>query len=209
MDSMNADSIVAEGAAMLDGAHPGWREAIKVEAIDIRDVAQCILGQLYGGYGRGLSNLGLSSNSARSHGFSAGHEDAETITAAWKRLLAKPKFLVGSLVNRGAETSVHRVEGVFVTRSGEKLTILELGLSGDKFVSSGEYFSRSDENMDWYAVFTPYAPGDVLRDQNNRLYLVKADLRIWSLTEGTWSAEWPGKNFIQDLTSAGERYSEI
>jgi len=49
---------VAKGAALLDEKGPtDWASEINLEALDIVSTSNCILGQLYGGYYTGQSNL--------------------------------------------------------------------------------------------------------------------------------------------------------
>jgi hypothetical protein len=46
-----------KGAALLDEHHPGWARAIHQINLDLGDSTYCVLGQLYGDYHRGLSEL--------------------------------------------------------------------------------------------------------------------------------------------------------
>lgn len=46
-----------EGAALLDEKLPGWADKIDLDAFVITSIYSCVLGQLYGGYGRGLGEL--------------------------------------------------------------------------------------------------------------------------------------------------------
>lgn len=50
---------VDRGAALLDKHNPDWRTKIDVNKLDVMCGDYCILGQLYGGYAKGLSNLAL------------------------------------------------------------------------------------------------------------------------------------------------------
>ena len=45
---------VALGAAWLDEIHSGWHKKIDPFALDMRDMAACVLGQLYGDMGTGM-----------------------------------------------------------------------------------------------------------------------------------------------------------
>ena len=44
------DERVAKGAAWLDEEHPGWRENIDPEILDMTSCLSCILGQVYENY---------------------------------------------------------------------------------------------------------------------------------------------------------------
>jgi len=76
---------VAQGCRILDEARPGWRVAINPDTLDIGDPFQCILGQLYGTFERGLEALDLSSRWAAEAGFAndPGVNDDEALTTAW------------------------------------------------------------------------------------------------------------------------------
>lgn len=49
---------VSAGVALLDKRMPGWREEIDIEIFDMYSPGACILGQLFGGYSQGLTELG-------------------------------------------------------------------------------------------------------------------------------------------------------
>lgn len=54
---------VAAGAALLDERWPGWWNEIDTRKLAIHDGRFCVVGQLYGGYTRGIiSLLGLTSS---------------------------------------------------------------------------------------------------------------------------------------------------
>jgi hypothetical protein len=38
---------VAKGAAFLDGAMPGWRDAVEPDALEIEDSCRCVCGQVF------------------------------------------------------------------------------------------------------------------------------------------------------------------
>lgn len=48
---------VRTGAALLDDKFPGWRELIDLRLLDVRSEFDCILGQLWGTYTRGLAEV--------------------------------------------------------------------------------------------------------------------------------------------------------
>ncbi len=85
---------VARGVALLDEKVPGWREKINVETLDMGDYCICVLGQQFGDFGEGLSNLGFDlgdADLARNYGFQrlAGHSDDEyqALTDAWREAI--------------------------------------------------------------------------------------------------------------------------
>ena len=69
---MGTELAVRHGAALLDRAMPGWRSAITVSRLDLLDLEECVLGQLYGSYGTGMTALfgtAATSENACLHGF--------------------------------------------------------------------------------------------------------------------------------------------
>ena len=50
---------VAAGAALLDAVRPGWAEVVEPADLAMESCADCVLGQLYGHYAKGLESLGL------------------------------------------------------------------------------------------------------------------------------------------------------
>ena len=96
IDRRKLSRHVTKGAALLDKTRPGWADEIDVERLDLLDGCDCVLGQLHGGYEKGLEALGQFSDQASSaaHGFDG--EDGQAtrevyafLTAAWKRRIAK------------------------------------------------------------------------------------------------------------------------
>jgi hypothetical protein len=52
------DQRVRNMAAVLDEARPGWRGQVDADTINFDSTSDCVLGQLYGNYLRGLNALG-------------------------------------------------------------------------------------------------------------------------------------------------------
>lgn len=88
---------VADGVAFLDEYDLTWREGVDPETLDIADCHRCVLGQLFGDYGEGLSALGLCGHESRSLGFLwlrneddvLDDADVEALNVAWRRELAR------------------------------------------------------------------------------------------------------------------------
>jgi hypothetical protein len=77
----------AAGAGLLDRIVPFWWRRIKIRPLDISDCRNCLTGQLFGDYDRGLDRLGLSHDEARHYGFEHNEGDVGgyyTLTDAWK-----------------------------------------------------------------------------------------------------------------------------
>ena len=84
---------VAAGVKLLDKKSPGWRERVSVNDLSVRSTYNCVLGQAFGHYGRGLKALGLDYiSSGRPYGFYAeDNEDLEewkALDLAWRVALA-------------------------------------------------------------------------------------------------------------------------
>jgi hypothetical protein len=82
---------VAKGIALLDSRIPEWRENVDVDRLEIYSTFDCVLAQVFGGYGEGLALLGIRTDMlAASFGFEAyEHEEFPEITMEWKRALAE------------------------------------------------------------------------------------------------------------------------
>jgi hypothetical protein len=80
------------GVALLDDRVPDWRERIDARALNMMSPSLCVLGQLFGGYVRGLRMLDLLED-PHGHGFTIGWEDADVarafraLTSLWREVL--------------------------------------------------------------------------------------------------------------------------
>lgn len=72
---------VERGVELLDERLPGWRNVIDQEKLDMGDCKQCILGQLFGDYERGLILLGVSPSQFGFH--TAGRATFDSMKGAW------------------------------------------------------------------------------------------------------------------------------
>jgi len=94
---------VEAGARLLDRMMPSWEELIDLDKLHINSGTDCILGQLFGGFERGLEPLGLPSyripgskyeQAAKHHGFwpaiKLDHtDDGGQLTYAWRVAIVK------------------------------------------------------------------------------------------------------------------------
>jgi len=80
---------VARGVELLDERLPGWDEEITVENLNLSNCRECVLGQLFGEYDKGLRVLGLSSKDAKSLGFYRwpGPSRWESLSKAWRDIV--------------------------------------------------------------------------------------------------------------------------
>jgi len=77
----------AAGAGLLDRIVPFWWRRIKLRSLNISSPCNCVTGQLFGSYDKGLHRLQLSDEEAEHYGFNRLEEDMggfPTLTLAWK-----------------------------------------------------------------------------------------------------------------------------
>lgn len=60
---------VKAGAALLDKERPGWANEIDVAELRMHDCDQCILGQIYRRFSKGLDWFGITRDDAARNGF--------------------------------------------------------------------------------------------------------------------------------------------
>ena len=71
---------------MLDERLPGWRDEIEPERLYLGSTCNCVLGQLFDDYERGVRILGITTPSL--FGFTVrGRMTWANLTAAWRREL--------------------------------------------------------------------------------------------------------------------------
>lgn len=96
-EQRQAQTPVKKGMALLDQYEPGWRNAIKVEYLDVATTDRCVLGQVYGSFSIGLQTLsnktGVSVDSV-AHGFAidavTSADPYKVLTDDWKKAIRKP-----------------------------------------------------------------------------------------------------------------------
>lgn len=85
---------VERGAALLDERLPGWAQEIYVENLDLSDSCDCVLGQLFGDYLKGVRVLGLADETWAEPARLGFHRPDrrtqwETLSRAWRSLIAR------------------------------------------------------------------------------------------------------------------------
>lgn len=80
---------VKRGADLLDEKYASWTKKVNTTKLAIQDPKDCVLGQLYGGYVRGLEKLDIKflvgDTSPIDHGFCGA--DREELNAEWRRVI--------------------------------------------------------------------------------------------------------------------------
>ena len=83
------------GVDFLDIEMPGWINHIDVDSLDLFDCDNCVLGQLFGEYTKGIKILEIGNDDAVHCGFESCHVicggggfmDYAELTTAWKNII--------------------------------------------------------------------------------------------------------------------------
>jgi hypothetical protein len=67
--TINRNTAVKAGAALLDERQPGWYLEIDLPTLRVASCDTCILGQVFGSYLKGTNILGLTDSGPSEHGF--------------------------------------------------------------------------------------------------------------------------------------------
>lgn len=91
MSAWNAAEAAARGASFLDGEVPNWSHPnrIDLDALRLASCKRCVLGQLFGEYGEGVDDLGLSETDEDTLGFFAVDHEWADLTEAWRAEIRK------------------------------------------------------------------------------------------------------------------------
>lgn len=113
------DSIrdrVERGAALLDTTTPDWCMGVSFQRLSMVNCTECVLGQLYGHYSKGVSRLLTAAGSfdgSASHGFSITDEqydlDPPERTMAWRDL--KDEWMRVIVLRRSRRDGWTKIEG--------------------------------------------------------------------------------------------------
>lgn len=88
----SARDAVSRGSSLLDMKRPGWYREINIAQLNIMRPTDCICGQLFGGYGEGVNELGVGSR-AGEYGFNAlGPSAFEELNEAWREEIARRRL---------------------------------------------------------------------------------------------------------------------
>ncbi len=82
---------VRQGVTALNEEHgPGWLVKVDLDQLDIASESRCVLGQVYGSYGRGAKRMGLTDRGCGELGFQ--DDDGVPYSAlivAWQREIVR------------------------------------------------------------------------------------------------------------------------
>lgn len=79
----NAEAQVKKGAELLDQENRGWYWDVNIDALNMSYWNSCILGQLYGSYTGGLSELDMADSEAEEHGLFRDNDDYHELHELW------------------------------------------------------------------------------------------------------------------------------
>lgn len=87
---------VNAGIALLNSLNPGWVKKIKMRDLDLGNGQTCVLGELYGSFDNGKSQLGLSNELTTALGFFVpdeenSNDEYDTLTDVWAKKIRKLK----------------------------------------------------------------------------------------------------------------------
>jgi len=86
-------SKVQAGIRLLDTEQPGWRDLVDLDSLNLGSCSVCVLGQVFGDYEDGLSELALEEDDAYRLGFNT-MGGMSSLTEAWKEALGPDNTLV-------------------------------------------------------------------------------------------------------------------
>lgn len=108
MSTIQISPEVERGSAWLDRNLPGWRDDIDLALLDLKFGTRCIIGQLYGSWGRGMMLIGRRTTGefytwSQQHGFYG--DDYPRLTAEWRYVITGREMKKPSLVSTVASIS--------------------------------------------------------------------------------------------------------
>jgi len=79
---------VERGAALLDERLPGWDAEIDVENLNMSNACDCVFGQLFGSYDKGLRVLVMDQGTSKTFGFFVWPTSRwSSLSFAWRNLI--------------------------------------------------------------------------------------------------------------------------
>jgi hypothetical protein len=104
-DRAVCEQAVAKGARLLDRRYPGWECRIDTEMLNIGNSTNCICGQLYGEYNKGVEALGIPDVDGE-FGFSQPPGVSGALDTYWRLL---NEIWIGSIQARIAKVKTRRL----------------------------------------------------------------------------------------------------
>lgn len=215
---------VAAGMALLDQERPGWRQEIDLGTLDLGSCSVCVLGQIFGDYEDGLSELGIGDDPYK-YGFNA-LGGMSTLTQAWKDALGQNKVLVEAGDEYTDETGccgVKVVQTEIVSADDKTYTvyIVKTGYVANGAVNTDDSndltllmkssFEKGGSYPKKLVKFQPKA-GMFITNDTGKVYYVKSTTVVREVTDQSrsiWLADVDKKGLREATTSAGLPLSEV
>lgn len=135
---------VNAGIELLDAERPGWKSEIDLDSLDLGSCGVCVLGQIFGEYSEGLSELGISTG--HRYGFDTTGEGKYTeLTQAWKDALGTNNVLVeqGDVYKDSYGYAVKVLQTHLVTVDGKTITTYIVQTGSEKGGVFAPYNAKS------------------------------------------------------------------
>lgn len=201
---------VAAGIKLLDSKKPGWRSKVEADDLNLGSCDVCVLGQVFGSYDLGLSDLGLDTFDAKDYGFNTSY-DFQDLTDAWKDALGKNGVLVekGDVYKDNYGYAVKVLQTIILSVDGKTITTyLVLGGNVDvagTFKTYDEKHVTALQKSDFEVVyktkvekFVPKKGMFVTNSAGQNFYMVN-DYEARELKDGAYTRD------INNIDTAGLR----
>lgn len=215
---------VAAGIKLLDSKKPGWRSKVEADDLNLGSCDVCVLGQVFGSYDLGLSDLGLDTFDAKAYGFNTSY-DFQDLTDAWKDALGKNGVLVekGDVYKDRYGYSVKVLSTTLVTLDNETITTYIVqagGIKGGAFTAYDEKSVSILRKKDFETTFTTkvekFVPkkGMFVTTASGKNYYMISDDELRELKDGAYS-QWlidlsasERSSMREMVTGVGKKFSE-
>jgi len=193
----NFDAKIASGIRLLSRGDGLWMDKVDFTRLNMNSVKDCVLGQVYGDYDKGLVQVGIAESASGIYGFTTSGWDGDSmsqLTSAWKKAFLpvegkvyestssypRHKYLrIAKVVGLGKTVRI-LAESVFKDDDGEFQPSSE----------SGEYIMRkvSFFHNDYKLHDDAPKPGAFLQSALGTKFFVGKDGKLWNISKP--SASW-------------------
>lgn len=193
----NYSAKVSSGITLLSRGNSEWMDKIDFTRLNMNSVKDCVLGQLYGDYDKGLVQVGIAESSSGIYGFTVsgwGGDAMSSLTKAWKDAFLpiegkvyestsaypRHKYLrIAKVVGLGKTVRILS-EPVFKNDDGE----FEPSYEGGEFIMRKVSFFHKE-----YKLFNDAPkPGAFLQSALGTKFFVGQDGKLWNISKP--SASW-------------------
>lgn len=175
-------AAVNAGIQLLDAERPGWKSEVDLDNLDLGSCGVCVLGQIFGEYSEGLSELGISVGSRYGFDLVGGSGSYLELTKAWKDALGTNNVLVEK-------------DDVYKDSYGYAVKVLQTHIVSVDGNSITTYIVQTGA-VNGGGVFTPYNAKSVsvlLKTDFETTYKIKVEK--FTPKKGMFVTNQAGKNF--------------